>query len=137
MRKPKSHPVTRAACVLGAVSLVTFVQGTSLLEQRVGFYGLFPALAAIALGFAGFVLSHAQPRRYETSETRIALASASLTIVLTLSCVALTDQWPHLDRFVEEKPEQARPLTPSERPAWMNRPKQANRVSVPAIPSLY
>jgi hypothetical protein len=137
MRKPQSHPVTRAACVLGAVSLVTFVQGTSLIEQRVGYYCLFPALAAIVLGFLGFVLSHAQPRRYETSETRIALGSASLTIVLTLGCIAVTDNWPSIARFVDEGPEQARPLAKSERPAWMTQPKQANRVSVPPIPNLY
>jgi hypothetical protein len=137
MRKPKSHPVTRAACVLGAVSLVTFVQGTSMVEHRVGFYSLFPALAAIALGFAGFVLSHAQPRRYETSATRIALASASLTIVLTLGCTAVSQNLTDIARYVDEGPERAQPLTHHERPSWMNQPKNPYRVAVPAISTLY
>ena len=137
MRKPKSHPVTRVACLLGAVSLVTFVQGTSFAEQRVGFYSLFPALAAIALGFVGFVLSHAQPRRYETSATRLALASASLTIVLTLSCATVTQHLPNLTRFVDEGAEQSKPLAHSERPSWVGQPKNPYRVSVPAVSTLY
>jgi hypothetical protein len=137
MRKPKSHPVTRAACLLGAVSLVTFVQGTSLAEHKVGLLSLFPALLAIALGFAGFVLSHAQPRRYETSETRIALASASLAIVLTLSCAAVSQSWPNLTRFAEDTPEQTRPLAHDERPSWAGQPRNPYRVAVPAISSLY
>ncbi|MFT3840127.1 MAG: hypothetical protein QM723_24275 [Myxococcaceae bacterium] len=137
MRKPKSHPVTRVACVLGAVSLVTFVQGASFVEHRVAVYSLFPALAAIALGFAGFVLSHAQPRRFETSATRLALASASLTIVLTLSCSAVSQNLPSLSRFIDDSPEQVKPLEHAERPAWMSQPKNPYRVSVPAISSLY
>lgn len=137
MRKPKSHPVTRVACVLGAVSLVTFVQGTSFAEHRVAIYSLFPALAAIALGFVGFVLSHAQPRRFETSATRLALASASLTIVLTLCCNAVSQNLPSLSRFVDEDPSQVKPLTHDERPAWMSQPRNPYRVTVPAISSLY
>ncbi len=137
MRKRKSHPVTRVACFFGAASLVTFVQETSIAEHHVGFYGLFPALAAIALGFAGFVLSHAQPRRYETSATRLALASATLTIVLTLGCTAATRGLPSIAGLLDDGPEQAQPLARSERPAWMTQPKNPYRITPPSISNLY
>jgi hypothetical protein len=137
-RQRKSHPVTRLACALGATSLFTLWHQSSLFEHQVSLLGLFPALAAIGFGFAGFVLSHAQPRRYETSETRIALATASLTIIVTLGCTVLLDNWTRIVTFVDEGGiEQSRPIARGERPSWVGQPKNPYRIDRSSLSNLY
>jgi len=130
--------MTRVACAVGVASVMLFFKYSSYSERSITLYGLLAALVAIVLGFTGYVLGHQQRRRYDTSETTIALVSSCLTIVLTIgSWAALT----HLSQIsstlnsiaADETP---RPIS-SERPAWMTAPKDNYRVAVERARNLY
>jgi len=124
----QTHPLTRLACATGVASTMLFFKYSSWSERSVTLYGLLAALVAIALGFAGYLLGHRNRRRYDTSETTIALVSACLTIVLTIVAWSALNHLPQLSSAVDSlAAEDAPRAAPSERPAWMTSPRNKYR----------